>query len=82
MRILIVKLHALGDLVIATPAIRKIRQSFKNAEIHLLTTQWSAPAVENNPNIDNMLVVPTEIFFKPGLNTAIPTYNLFMSLKN
>ena len=46
MRILIVKLADLGDLLIAEPAIRSLRQAFPNARIDLLTTPHAAPLAE------------------------------------
>ncbi|NQT33743.1 glycosyltransferase family 9 protein [bacterium] len=81
MKLLIVKLHALGDLVIATPAIRRLRTGLKYAQIDLLTTKWSAPAMEGNPNLDRLIVVDDAIFFNPGIGTFIPTVRLIGKLR-
>ncbi len=81
MKLLIVKLHALGDLVIATPAIRRLRTGLKDARIDLLTTEWSAPAMEGNPNLDRLIVVDDAIFFNPGIGTFIPTVRLIGKLR-
>ena len=81
MTLLIVKLHALGDLVIATPAIRRLRMGLKDARIDLLTTRWSAPAVEGNPNLDKLIVVDDTIFFNPDIGTFIPALQLVRKLR-
>jgi ADP-heptose:LPS heptosyltransferase len=63
LKILIVKLHALGDLVIATPAFRRLREGLPNVKIDLLTTEWTAPAAKGNNCFDEMLVYPNKAFF-------------------
>ncbi|MDP8237459.1 MAG: glycosyltransferase family 9 protein [Candidatus Hatepunaea meridiana] len=81
MKLLIVKLHALGDLVIATPAIRRLSEGLENVKIDLLTTSYSAPAVKGNPYVDNCIVIRDELFFKPGLKTLLPTLRLILRLR-
>lgn len=54
-RILIIKTHAIGDLLMATPAIRDLRVAYPAAHITLLTGAWSADAVRKNPCIDEIL---------------------------
>ncbi len=81
MKILIVKLHALGDLVIATPAIRRLREGFPKARIDLLTTNWTAPAIVGNPHVDKLITVDNGLFFAPGLTTAVPTLKLIKRIR-
>ncbi|MDP8228470.1 MAG: glycosyltransferase family 9 protein [Candidatus Electryoneaceae bacterium] len=81
LKILIVKLQALGDLVIATPAIRRLRDGLPNAHIDLLTLGWTAPAAENNPCIGNLIVANYDIFFNRSLRTIIPTIQLIRQLR-
>jgi len=81
LKLLVVKLHALGDLTIATPAIRRLRDGLPEARIDLLTTSWSAPAVVANPCIDRLIVIRDEIFFSPGLRTLPPTAKLLLELR-
>jgi len=66
-KILIVKLHALGDLVIATPAIRRLRQGFPDAHIELLTTDWAEPAIRGSRLVDEVISVPSDLFFAKNL---------------
>ncbi|MFQ6103398.1 MAG: glycosyltransferase family 9 protein [Candidatus Glassbacteria bacterium] len=62
--ILIVRLFAIGDVVMATPAIRRIRESVPLAHITALVGSWSAPVLEQNPRLDDLIVVEDEIFFE------------------
>jgi heptosyltransferase-2 len=54
-RILIIKTHAIGDLLMATPAIRDLRAAHPSAHIALLVGKWSAPAIRNNPHLDAII---------------------------
>lgn len=80
MKILIVKLHALGDLVIASPAIRRLREGLPDAKIDLLTTNWAAPAVQGNLCINDLIIVDNGLFFSPAARTIIPTLRLIWRL--
>ena len=51
-RILIIKLGALGDVVMATPLIGAIQAHHANSEIQLLTTPTFAPLFETWPNLE------------------------------
>jgi len=46
-RILIVLIAGIGDLILASPALRAIRNGFPEAEIHLLTSTDAAPIAEH-----------------------------------
>lgn len=55
--ILIIKLSALGDIILSTPGFRAIRKKFQNAKIFLLTTKASKEAVERCPYIDRIILM-------------------------
>lgn len=56
-KILIVRQHdQLGDLLIATPAIRAIRRRFPSAFIAVVVREYTAPVVLNNPHVDEVIV--------------------------
>src|SRR5690606_41125943 len=57
LRILIIKTHAIGDLLMTTPAIRDIRGAHPQAHITLLVGKWSSPAIRWNPHIDERIEV-------------------------
>lgn len=61
-RIIAVKTHALGDVLMLTPALRALREHFRDARIDFLTGSWSAEALRNNPDIDNLIEIPDEVF--------------------
>src|SRR5437867_1307787 len=54
-RILVVDLDNLGDLLLATPAIRALRRSFPDATLDVLVTDYAASVVAGNPHIDGVL---------------------------
>ena len=56
-RILIVRQHdQLGDLLIATPAIRAVRKTFPNAYIAVVAREYTAPILECNPHVDEVII--------------------------
>jgi ADP-heptose:LPS heptosyltransferase len=61
-KILLVKTHAIGDLLMVTPSIRALKKRFPGAALDLLTGTWSSEAVRYNPNISKIIEVPDEIF--------------------
>jgi len=56
-RILIVRLRRLGDLLLLTPALRAIRQTYPNAQIDVLVLEGFHAALLDNPDIDHLIVV-------------------------
>ncbi|HTY10543.1 MAG TPA: glycosyltransferase family 9 protein [Bacteroidota bacterium] len=56
-RILIIRQHdQLGDLMIATPAIRALRRKFPKAFIAVVVREYTAPVIEHNPYVDEVIV--------------------------
>ncbi len=53
-RILVIRLSALGDIILSLPAFAAIRQYYPNSEITLLTTRAFAPLVEGCPYFDSI----------------------------
>jgi len=64
-RILIYKLDHLGDVLLATPALRSIRRRFPDAEIRIIVGEWSRSVLENNPNIDGIVIYNSREFARP-----------------
>ncbi len=50
-RILVCQLRQIGDVLLATPAIRLLKARFPEAEIHVLTEKKCLPVLENNPDL-------------------------------
>jgi len=61
-RILVVKTHALGDVLMITPALKALRKHYPDATIDFLVGKWSAPALSGNPAITNLITVEDSIF--------------------
>jgi len=53
--ILIMKPSALGDIVLALPALTALRQSFPDAKISWLVRPEFAPLLENHPHLDEII---------------------------
>src|SRR2546428_7096979 len=60
-RILVVDLDNIGDLLLATPAIRALRRSFPDATLDVLVTDYAASVVARNPHIDGILTCEKRI---------------------
>lgn len=61
-RVLIFKLDQLGDLLIATPALRSIRARFPHAEIRIVVGEWNTALLESNPSVDVVHVYNSDRF--------------------
>lgn len=56
MRILIIHTAFIGDIVLSTPLIRKIKESYNNCSITYVTTPIGAEILKNNPNLNNIII--------------------------
>jgi lipopolysaccharide heptosyltransferase II len=54
-RLLVIKPAALGDVLMATPALAALRAGYPRAKIALAVGRWSSPAMEGNPDVDEIL---------------------------
>ncbi|HJT57229.1 MAG TPA: glycosyltransferase family 9 protein [Ktedonobacteraceae bacterium] len=61
-RILVVKLATIGDLLLATPALRALRETYPRATIDLLVTPSSARLLDNWNVIDHIIVLDKYLF--------------------
>jgi len=53
--ILLIRLSSLGDIVLASPAIRAVRQHFPDARISMLVAKQSADLIAENPHLDEVI---------------------------
>jgi len=56
-KLLIIKLSSLGDIILATPSLRSIREKFPHHKISLLVGEESKDVLLRCPYIDELLVV-------------------------
>lgn len=55
MRILIIHTAFIGDIVLSTPILRKLKEKYPESEIIYLTTPAGAAILRNNPNISEII---------------------------
>lgn len=65
-RILVIKLASLGDLLLATPALRALRQRYPATRLDVLTTEGSAGLLRDSPLVDHVYTLDKYAFDAPG----------------
>jgi len=65
-KILVIKVAALGDLLMATPALRALKRGAAGGELHLLAGRSIAAAAENNPDVDRVIPLDDRRLFHGG----------------
>ncbi len=56
MKILVVKMSALGDVVQSLPVVHALKQGFPQSTIHWLVEEAAEPLVRSHPDVDRVLV--------------------------
>jgi lipopolysaccharide heptosyltransferase II len=56
-KILVIKLRAIGDVILATPVLENLRRVFPQAQIDFLTEAACAPIVAGHPALNEILVL-------------------------
>ncbi|UCH77474.1 MAG: glycosyltransferase family 9 protein [Candidatus Coatesbacteria bacterium] len=64
-KIVIVKMWAIGEYVMATPAFAALRELYRDAHLTLLTGVALSPLASSAPFFDDVLTVPEGIFVRP-----------------
>jgi ADP-heptose:LPS heptosyltransferase len=60
-RILVVRIDFLGDMVCTTPLLRRLKERWPGAEIHVLANKYNRAVLEGNPDVS---VVHTYVYSK------------------
>ncbi len=55
-RILVVRTDAIGDLLLATPALSALRQKFPKAHIAVMVRPYNQFVLRNNPDVDELII--------------------------
>lgn len=61
-KILLIKRAALGDILMATPLIRQLKQKVPNIQLDFLVSAEFAQVLKNNKYIDNLITLPAKSF--------------------
>jgi lipopolysaccharide heptosyltransferase II len=56
-KILVIKLRAIGDVILATPVLENLRNAFPQAQIDFLTEKMCVPIVAGHPALNEILVL-------------------------
>lgn len=64
-KILACQLRQIGDVLLATPAIRLLKERYPDAELHVLTEKRCLPVLENNPHVDTVWVLDRKALKNP-----------------
>ena len=60
MKIAVYSPNWVGDAVLALPFIQKIKSKYPTAKIFVICKEWVSSIYVNNPNIDNLIIIPKE----------------------
>ena len=63
-KILVIRFSSIGDIILATSAVKTIREAFPDAEITFLTLSQYAPILEYHPDIDNLSFISKNMSLK------------------
>src|SRR6266478_656569 len=55
-KVLIVRTDRLGDVLLTTPVASALRQAFPQCRIAWLVNAYTAPLLEHNPDVDQVIV--------------------------
>ena len=55
-KILVVRTDRVGDVLLTTPVSTALREAFPKAKITWLVSPYTAPLLEHNPDVDQVLL--------------------------
>ena len=61
MKILIIHTAFIGDIVLSTPLIQKIKDTYPNSEIDYLTLPGNKSIISNNPNLRKIILYDKKV---------------------
>jgi ADP-heptose:LPS heptosyltransferase len=61
LKILLSRTDRIGDLILSTPAIATVRNSFPGAHVTMVASPYNEVVMERNDDVDELLVLPREI---------------------
>lgn len=81
-RILVIKLRAIGDVLLSTAVLKNLRQAFPNSQIDFLTEQPSKEVLDGNPYVNSSIIFNSQTQRSVGLLAGIRkrSYDLVIDL--
>ncbi len=64
MKILVIRLGAIGDIIRTVPAVLYLKRNIKDLRISWIAEDWATNLLLNHPDIDNLYIVPRKKFYK------------------
>ena len=55
LRILVIRFSSIGDIILTTPVLDALKNSYPDAEIHFMVMNRFKDAISGNPNIDKLI---------------------------
>ncbi len=75
-RILVIRPDHLGDLLFTTPALRALRQRYRDAQITALVGPWGEAVLSNNPHVDQVITLAFPGFTRRPKSSPWQPYGL------
>ena len=75
MKFLLIQLRRIGDVLMTTPSIRLLRESYPDADLTFLTESPSDQVLNENPNLQEIL-----LYRKP--KSIVETIRYFLNLRS
>ncbi len=80
-KILVIKLRAIGDVLLSTPALKNLRHNFPNSKIDFLTEPPVKEIIDGNPFVDELIIFERENnSIRKFLNLRKRKYDLVIDL--
>jgi lipopolysaccharide heptosyltransferase II len=78
MNLLLVRLRLIGDVVFTTPLLRALRRHHPDARITYVVESHAAPVVQNNPHLDELIILPR----RRGLSRVADDFRFARALRS
>lgn len=60
-KILVIRIDRIGDLILSTPVFRSLKQTYAEAQVHVLVREYTKDLIINNKNVDKIMVLEKAI---------------------
>ncbi|MBI5328276.1 MAG: putative lipopolysaccharide heptosyltransferase III [Deltaproteobacteria bacterium] len=70
-KILVIKLRHIGDVLLTTPAIRAVRDTFPHASITVLVNSGTEDALKNSPLLNEIFILDRSMFNYKGQGAGV-----------